>query len=132
MAGTKLASFEYEIFGKVQEHSEDCEISGASGLGQEHRTKDGGGRGPGGGGKTGGDFTKKKAKSLGLVGWVRNTEQGTVTGIAQGPQDKVKVMKEWLEKEGSPESRVDRAEFKNERTISKLEFESFTVPDPDY
>lgn len=77
-------------------------------------------------------FTKKNAKSLGLVGWVRNTEQGTVTGIAQGPQDKVKVMKDWLEKEGSPESRVDRAEFKNERTISKLEFESFTVPDPDY
>lgn len=37
-------------------------------------------------------FTKKKAKSLGLVGWVRNTEQGTVTGIAQGPEDKVKVM----------------------------------------
>lgn len=53
----KLERFKKTIVCSWTEHSEDCEISGASGLGQEHRTKDGGGRGPGGGGKTGGDVS---------------------------------------------------------------------------
>lgn len=58
----KLERFKKTIVCSWTEHSEDCEISGASGLGQEHRTKDGGGRGPGEGGKTGGDV------SVGMMG----------------------------------------------------------------
>lgn len=58
----QLERFKKTIVCSGTEHSEDCEISGASGLGQEHRTKDGGGRGPGGGGKTGGDV------SVGMMG----------------------------------------------------------------
>jgi len=29
--------------------------------------------------------TKRTADKLGLRGWVMNTEQGTVVGVAQGP-----------------------------------------------
>lgn len=36
--------------------------------------------------------THKEAESLGLVGWVMNTESGTVVGEAQGPADKVQEM----------------------------------------
>lgn len=36
--------------------------------------------------------TQKTAKSLGLVGWVRNTEQKTVEGVAQGEEGKLAEM----------------------------------------
>ncbi|XP_052699102.1 acylphosphatase-1-like [Crassostrea angulata] len=96
MAGTKLASFEYEIFGKVQ--------------GVFFRKN-----------------TQKTAKSLGLVGWVRNTEQKTVEGVAQGEEEKLAEMKKWLQTKGSRNSRIDRAVFKNEKSVSNLEFKDFVV-----
>lgn len=36
------------------------------------------------------------ARSLGLYGWVRNTPQGTVEVWAQGPEDSVHRMIDWL------------------------------------
>ncbi|XP_061845337.1 acylphosphatase-2 isoform X3 [Colius striatus] len=42
-------------------------------------------------------YTEEEARKLGLVGWVKNTSQGTVTGQVQGPEDKVNAMvsKSW-------------------------------------
>uniref|UniRef100_A0A8C5B702 Acylphosphatase n=1 Tax=Gadus morhua TaxID=8049 RepID=A0A8C5B702_GADMO len=37
-------------------------------------------------------FTQAEAKKLGLVGWVRNTEAGTVEGQLQGPGSKVNMI----------------------------------------
>lgn len=37
-------------------------------------------------------YTEEEARKLGLVGWVKNTSQGTVTGQVQGPEDKVNAM----------------------------------------
>ncbi|RLW07015.1 hypothetical protein DV515_00004263, partial [Chloebia gouldiae] len=34
-------------------------------------------------------YTEQEAKKLGVVGWVKNTSQGTVTGQVQGPEEKV-------------------------------------------
>ncbi|KAJ7341276.1 hypothetical protein JRQ81_005187, partial [Phrynocephalus forsythii] len=34
-------------------------------------------------------YTEEKARKAGVVGWVKNTRQGTVTGQVQGPEDKV-------------------------------------------
>ncbi|ETE72006.1 Acylphosphatase-2 [Ophiophagus hannah] len=61
----------------------------------------------------------------GVVGWVKNTRQGTVTGQVQGPEEKVNEMKAWLTSVGSPSSRIDRTNFSNEKEISKLEFSGF-------
>ena len=33
--------------------------------------------------------TKRTATHYGLVGWVKNTDTGTVTGVVQGPQEKI-------------------------------------------
>ncbi|XP_061193070.1 acylphosphatase-1-like [Saccostrea echinata] len=96
MAGAKLVSVEYEVFGKVQ-----------GVFFRKH--------------------TQKTAKSLGLVGWVRNTNQKTVEGEVQGAEDKVKQMKTWLQTKGSPSSRIDRAVFKNEKTISSVKYQEFSV-----
>ncbi|NWX80463.1 ACYP2 protein, partial [Alca torda] len=35
---------------------------------------------------------EEEARKLGVVGWVKNTSQGTVTGQVQGPEDKVNAM----------------------------------------
>ncbi|XP_056324207.1 acylphosphatase-2 isoform X1 [Danio aesculapii] len=70
-------------------------------------------------------YTEAEGKKLGVTGWVKNTRQGTVVGQVQGPPEKVKEMKYWLSKVGSPSSRIARAEFSNERDISKLEIHGF-------
>ncbi|KAF6101871.1 acylphosphatase 2 [Phyllostomus discolor] len=72
-------------------------------------------------------YTEGEAKKIGVVGWVKNTNQGTVTGQVQGPEEKVNSMKSWLSKVGSPSSRIDRANFSNEKTISKLEYSNFSI-----
>ncbi|KRX23543.1 Protein roller-3 [Trichinella nelsoni] len=71
--------------------------------------------------------TVEKAKDLGLVGWCQNTKTGTVIGQVEGPKNEVNEMKIWLEKVGSPSSRIDKAVFKNEKEISTLNFNSFDV-----
>mmetsp|Transcript_12197 Transcript_12197/g.17018 ORF Transcript_12197/g.17018 Transcript_12197/m.17018 type:complete len:119 (-) Transcript_12197:150-506(-) len=58
--------------------------------------------------------SEKKATELGLVGWVQNTKAGSVEGefAARADQTKeVAEMKAWLGKVGSPQSRIERAEF---------------------
>ncbi|XP_006638476.3 acylphosphatase-2 [Lepisosteus oculatus] len=95
-AGAKLASVDFEVFGRVQ--------------GVCFRM-----------------YTEDEGHKLGVTGWVKNTRQGTVIGQVQGPPDKVKEMKVWLSKVGSPGSRIDRAVFSNERDISKLEYKGFNT-----
>ncbi|XP_054557418.1 acylphosphatase-2 isoform X1 [Talpa occidentalis] len=72
-------------------------------------------------------YTEGEAKKIGVVGWVMNTSKGTVTGQVQGPEEKVNSMKSWLSKVGSPSSRIDRADFSNEKTISKLDYSNFSI-----
>lgn len=72
-------------------------------------------------------YTEDEAKKIGVVGWVMNTSKGTVTGQVQGPEEKVNSMKSWLSKVGSPSSRIDRAAFTNEKTISKLDYTNFSI-----
>ncbi|NXP21810.1 ACYP2 protein, partial [Scytalopus superciliaris] len=98
-ASAALKSVDYEVFGRVQ--------------------------GKGGPGPT--QYTEEEARKLGVVGWVKNTSQGTVTGQVQGPEDKVNAMKSWLSKVGSPSSRIDRTNFSNEKEISKLDFSGFST-----
>ncbi|KAI2523399.1 ACYP2 isoform 9 [Pan troglodytes] len=73
------------------------------------------------------EYTEDEARKIGVVGWVKNTSKGTVTGQVQGPEDKVNSMKSWLSKVGSPSSRIDRTNFSNEKTISKLEYSNFSI-----
>merc|ERR1712105_32934 len=72
-------------------------------------------------------FTNEKAQSLGLRGWVKNTRDGTVTGQLEGDQARVSEMRSWLETTGSPQSRIDRAEFRNVRQINNFSFEHFKI-----
>ncbi|XP_063428060.1 acylphosphatase-2-like [Mytilus trossulus] len=71
--------------------------------------------------------TQKTAQSHGIVGWVKNTPQGTVQGSCQGTESKMKIMKEWLSKVGSKKSRIDNCDFKNEKSIQSFEYKSFKI-----
>ncbi|NXD65541.1 ACYP1 protein, partial [Eolophus roseicapillus] len=72
-------------------------------------------------------YTQGEAKRLGLVGWVQNTSHGTVQGQVQGPAARVRELQEWLRKTGSPQSRISRAEFRNEKKIEVLEHGDFQI-----
>lgn len=71
--------------------------------------------------------TQRRASELGLKGWVMNTAQGTVVGQMQGPPAAVEDMKTWLQKIGSPKSRIEKASFKNESQIPSCAFRSFDI-----
>ncbi|XP_005148953.1 acylphosphatase-1 [Melopsittacus undulatus] len=72
-------------------------------------------------------YTQGEAKRLGLVGWVQNTSHGTVQGQVQGPAARVRELQEWLRKTGSPQSRISRADFRNEKKIEALEHDDFQI-----
>ena len=74
--------------------------------------------------------THQTAKGLGLVGWVMNTPQGTVVGEAQGLSSELAKLKTWLEKTGSPKSKIQKAVFTEQRSgLAKgdLTFTSFDI-----
>eukprot|EP00775_Hariotina_reticulata_P013576 gene13576-13701_t len=66
--------------------------------------------------------TVSKARALGLVGWVANSQRGTVMGECQGPLQQLQQMKEWLSTEGSPHSHIEDTLFSVERQLNELEF----------
>lgn len=57
------------------------------------------------------DYTCRKARELGLKGWVRNCRDGNVECLIHGEDDAVEAMIIWLH-EGSPSSKVERVVIK--------------------
>ncbi|XP_018401447.1 PREDICTED: acylphosphatase-1-like [Cyphomyrmex costatus] len=72
-------------------------------------------------------YTQKRGKELGLKGWCMNTPNGTVVGHMEGTKTQINEMKEWLRHTGSPQSRIDKAEFRNEKEISQPSFSNFEI-----
>lgn len=72
-------------------------------------------------------YTQLQGRKLNLVGWVQNTEHDTVEGYMEGERTNVDQMKEWLQKTGSPSSKVTKVQFKNEKSISKLTGNIFEI-----
>ena len=71
--------------------------------------------------------TQAQAKKLGVSGWVQNTPSGTVVGCVEGSEDKVIMMKRWLQQTGSPKSRIDKCIFKEEKDISVRTTAAFII-----
>lgn len=67
--------------------------------------------------------TRKKAKNLGVYGWVRNRPDGSVEAVAEGPEEKVEALVEWA-KRGPKLARVDNLEVHEEEFAGEfIEFE---------
>ncbi|XP_068246201.1 acylphosphatase-2-like isoform X1 [Palaemon carinicauda] len=71
--------------------------------------------------------TQKQAKKLEIRGWCKNTDRQTVEGQLEGVEQQVSIMKDWLRNTGSPSSRIDKAEFKNEKDIEDYTFSGFSI-----
>lgn len=72
-------------------------------------------------------YTKRHADSLGVTGWCRNTPEGTVVGVAEGPAVDVAHLRQWLEREGSPNSRIDRLEAPPAEPIDARTYTTFEI-----
>ena len=58
--------------------------------------------------------TRRRARQLGLAGWVRNNSDGTVEVFCQGPAEKLDPFLDWLKK-GPPGARVTNIRQKEAR-----------------
>ncbi|HEX3363089.1 MAG TPA: acylphosphatase, partial [Solirubrobacterales bacterium] len=54
-------------------------------------------------------LTVERAHELGVLGWVRNEDDGTVLVHAEGPEEAVDALVEWLG-EGPPGAEVDEVD----------------------
>lgn len=68
--------------------------------------------------------TQKKAKELGITGWVRNLPDGRVEAIFEGEKEKIEQMIGWAKK-GPNIARVDNVEVVWEEY--KPEFNDFEI-----
>ena len=63
--------------------------------------------------------TKQKAESLGIKGWVRNTDEGCVEAVFEGEDEIVDEMISWCRR-GPPMSHVKNVDIKTQN-LSNLE-----------
>jgi len=66
--------------------------------------------------------THEKAKSLGLKGWAKNEEDGTVSVAAEGPEDRLQELLEWCH-QGPAAARVDKVSFQENESQGLSDFE---------
>ena len=66
--------------------------------------------------------TQKKARELGLTGWVRNCENGSVEIVAEGPAEKLKEFEHWCWR-GPPRARVDDVQVTEDQPENFTQFE---------
>jgi acylphosphatase len=57
--------------------------------------------------------TQRRARSLGVAGWVRNCADGSVEAVFEGPPARVAAVVAFC-REGPPGARVDRVEVSDE------------------
>mmetsp|Transcript_9163 Transcript_9163/g.19969 ORF Transcript_9163/g.19969 Transcript_9163/m.19969 type:complete len:120 (-) Transcript_9163:17-376(-) len=72
-------------------------------------------------------YTKIKADELSLKGWCVNTPDGTVKGVVCGSTKALLDFKQWVSKEGSPKSQIDRVLFSSEEPVVAPRWSSFAV-----
>lgn len=70
------------------------------------------------------DAARRRAKKLGLVGFVRNESDGGVAILAEGEDENLKQLVDWCYN-GSMLARVDKVEVKWEE--AKGEFKKFEI-----
>jgi acylphosphatase len=67
--------------------------------------------------------TKQQADVLGISGWVRNSDDGDVEGLASGSKEQLQSFKEWLS-HGPRMARVEKLQIEDSDYEA---FEGFTI-----
>lgn len=66
------------------------------------------------------DHTRRQARSLGLVGWVRNEPDGRVRVVAEGPRSALERLLEAMRR-GPPSAQVSRVDHRWEAATGELQ-----------
>ncbi len=69
---------------------------------------------------------KLEAENLEIVGWVKNSDDGSVEIMAQGPRDKIKKFIAWCKK-GPPFAKVKEVEAEVQKGTE--DFKDFSIHD---
>ena len=69
---------------------------------------------------------KLKADSLGIVGWVKNRDDGNVEAMVEGERAKIAEFMNWCKK-GPPFAKVDNVEIKEQKGLEG--FSDFSIAD---
>ena len=69
-------------------------------------------------------YAQSKAQELGVTGWVANESDGTVTVVAEGPENQVNELADWCQS-GPSTAQVEKVERKDMQYIG--EFEEFSI-----
>jgi acylphosphatase len=64
---------------------------------------------------------QSRANSLGVAGWIRNTEDGSVEAVFEGDEARVRSMVDWCRR-GPSGARVDDVEAKTEEPTGETGF----------
>jgi len=70
------------------------------------------------------DSTRREARGIGVCGWVKNSYDGSVEVLAEGPEDRVKKLITWCH-QGPPAASVTRVKQSSEEYQG--EFNSFDI-----
>ena len=69
------------------------------------------------------DSTRRRARELGVGGWVRNRSDGTVEAVAQGEAQAVSALEQWFRDGGPRYARVDELEVSEQGESPHPDFE---------
>lgn len=69
-------------------------------------------------------YARDEARSLGLVGWVKNRYNGSVEAVAEGSKDGIEKFIEWC-RNGPPSAVVENVEVEYQQTTR--EFKEFRI-----
>ncbi|XP_063537139.1 acylphosphatase-2-like [Cydia strobilella] len=72
-------------------------------------------------------YCKEIAETIGIVGWVKNSKQGTIVGKIQGVKPLMDQMTEWLSTVGSPGSKIQKCDLTNSQQLARLDYHDFTI-----
>lgn len=64
--------------------------------------------------------TQRRARELGLAGWVRNRPDGSVEAVAEGPPEGLERLVEFC-RQGPPAARVDEVDVRHEDPTGELD-----------
>ncbi|XP_063627993.1 acylphosphatase-2-like [Cydia splendana] len=72
-------------------------------------------------------YCKEIAETIGIVGWVKNSKQGTIVGKIQGVKPLMDQMIEWLSTVGSPGCKIQKCDLTNSQQLARLDYHDFTI-----
>jgi acylphosphatase len=69
---------------------------------------------------------QRKAREMGLTGWVKNTPDGRVEILSDGPSEKQDQFLEWC-REGPSRAVVERIDIQSDSTVDSGEYTHFEI-----